>query len=378
MHSRDDHMLRILALEPYYGGSHKAFLDGYRAHSRHSVELLTMPARKWKWRMRGAALSMGHALAEWEDAFDVLFVSDFVDLAALVGTQARRLRGIPRVAYFHENQLTYPVPSEDERDYQFGFTNITTCLASDCVLFNSHYHLDSFVDAAERLLRRMPDFVPDWTRDAVHARSSVVPVGVDLASIDAARSVHQPEPDAPLTVLWNHRWEYDKAAEEFFDVMTRLDAAGQAFRLCVTGESFREVPAVFEAARARLADHVKTFGYLESRADYVRALVESDVVVSTAVQEFFGISVVEAIRAGCAPLLPNRLSYPEILPEPWHGRCLYEGREGLEQRLARWLSRPEEARSVDLGGAMSRFAWGRVAPALDDVMERACEEGRHA
>jgi len=371
-------MLRILAVEPYYGGSHKAFLDGYRGHSRHSVELLTMPARKWKWRMRGAALSMGRELAERSDAFDLLFASDFVDLAALLGTQKRWLRGIPCVAYFHENQLTYPVPSEDERDYQFGFTNITTCLAADRVLFNSRYHLDSFLAAAERLLGRMPDFVPDWAPDAIRARSMVVPVGVDFSSIDAARSAHQPEPDAPLTVLWNHRWEYDKGAEEFFGVITRLDAEGYEFSLCVTGESFREVPPVFEAARRSLAGRIKTFGYLGSRADYVRALVESDVVVSTAAQEFFGISVVEAIRAGCAPLLPNRLSYPEIIPEPWHAQCLYEGLADLEGRLVHWLAHPEQARSIGLSGAMSRFGWDQVAPALDEVMEQACVGGGHA
>ena len=44
--------LRILALEPYYGGSHRAFLDGLAARSRHAWTVLSMPARKWKWRIR--------------------------------------------------------------------------------------------------------------------------------------------------------------------------------------------------------------------------------------------------------------------------------------------------------------------------------------
>ena len=157
-------MLRVLALEPYYGGSHKAFLDGYRLHSRHGVELLTMPARKWKWRMRGAALTMHEALHAGRGAFDVVLAGDYLDLAALAGMSPPVLAGVPRVAYFHENQLTYPVAGEDERDYQFGFTNITTCLAADRVLFNSRYHLDDFLAAAESLLRRMPDCVPAGAR----------------------------------------------------------------------------------------------------------------------------------------------------------------------------------------------------------------------
>ena len=43
-------------------------------------------------------------------------------------------------------------------------------------------------------------------------------------------------------------------------------------------------------------------------------------MLSTARHEFFGIAVAEALRAGCLPWLPARLSYPELLPEPaWAG-----------------------------------------------------------
>lgn len=373
-------MLRILALEPYYGGSHKAFLDGYAAHSRHSLESLTMPARKWKWRMRGAALAMHEQLRARRGAFDAVLASDYVDLAALAGMTPRVLEGVPRLAYFHENQLTYPLPSEDERDYQFAFTNITTCLAADHVLFNSRYHLESFLSGVERLLRRMPDHIPDWVPEAIRARAEVVPVGVDLAPIDANRSTAAPR-TGPLTVVWNHRWEHDKGAQMFFDVMMELQDEGGDFGLVVTGQRFRTAPPVFEEVTQCLAARMKNFGYVESRDDYCKLLLESDVVVSTAVQEFFGISVVEAVYAGCAPLLPNGLSYPELLPERYHALCLYKGREGLKAQLARYMDQPEEARALDLSdlrAEMRRFGWDVVAPLLDSVIERVCRGGAHA
>ena len=364
-------MLRILALEPYYGGSHQAFLDGWRDHSRHAVGLVTMPARKWKWRMRGAALTMGELLRDGREEFDLLFVSDFVDLAALVGLQPHLLARCPRLAYFHENQLTYPVPSEEERDYQYAFTNLTTCLAADRVLFNSRYHMESFLEGAGRLLARMPDFVPDWAPDRIRRRSEVLPVGVDLASIDRERP-HAAARSGPLTILWNHRWEYDKGADEFFELMMELDGEGREFRLAVTGQSFRAAPAVFEEARVRLAHRLVHFGYVLSHAEYCRLLCECDVVVSTAIHEFFGIAVVEALYAGCAPLLPNRLSYPELLPAEACATCLYADRRDLKERLVRWIEHPEQARALDLRDGVRRFGWEEVAPRLDAVAERLC------
>ena len=71
--------LKIIALEPYYGGSHKAFLDGWTASSRHKWTLLTLPPRKWKWRMRHSAVTMANQTAEKVRAgekWDVLFCSD--------------------------------------------------------------------------------------------------------------------------------------------------------------------------------------------------------------------------------------------------------------------------------------------------------------
>jgi len=362
--------VRVLALEPYYGGSHRAFLDGYREHSRHDVELLTLPAHKWKWRMRGAALTFARQLEGRGGDFDVVFASDFLDLAALIALWRDLPRDVARVAYFHENQVTYPVRDEAERDYQFGFTNITTCLAADLVLFNSRYHLGDFLCGVERLLGKMPDRVPEAVPDRIRRRARVVPVGVDLSDLDAARASAAPR-HGPLSVLWNHRWEYDKGADLFLGLMMELADEGRAFDLAVAGQAFRRVPEVFGQARGHLAPRLRSFGYVPSRADYCRLLVESDVVVSTADQEFFGMSVVEAAYAGCMPLLPHRLSYPELLPQSVHPKCLYDDRVDLKARLVRLMEHPDEARSFDLGAQMKRFGWDAVAPQLDEALAGA-------
>ena len=55
--------MKILVLEPYYGGSHKDFLAGLIRNLPYSFELLTLPAHSWKWRMRLAAPHFAQALA---------------------------------------------------------------------------------------------------------------------------------------------------------------------------------------------------------------------------------------------------------------------------------------------------------------------------
>jgi len=358
--------LRILAIEPYYGGSHQVFLDGYRAKSRHSVGVLGMPARKWKWRMRGSALTIAERIMQLNQKIDALFATDFLDLACLIGLCPRLLSDVPRVVYFHENQLTYPIPDESQRDYQYGFTNVTTCLASDIVLFNSRYHRSSFLEAVRKLFKHMPDAVPQRVADRIEERSEVIPVGLDLEIIDGQRPFVKPK-SGPLTILWNHRWEYDKDPETFFKVMSTLDRQGYDFRLVVLGQSFRTSPKVFERVGTELGDKIRHFGFVESRTEYVRHLLSCDIVVSTAIHEFFGMAVLEAVYSGCFPLLPNGLTYPELLPEELHERCLYADADDLLARLRYWLRHTDELRSVDIHASSSRFGWGNVAPQLDRI-----------
>ena len=94
--------MKILALEPYYGGSHKAFLDGWIKRSRHSWKLLTLPPSKWKWRMRHSAVTLSENTAKLKEKCDLIFCSDMLNLPEFLGLSSS-LKGIPSVVYFHEN-----------------------------------------------------------------------------------------------------------------------------------------------------------------------------------------------------------------------------------------------------------------------------------
>ena len=333
-----DRPLNIVVIEPYYGGSHASFVDHLARLSRHRYELITLPARKWKWRMRGAAIwftreNVGWIKGQGRGDIDLILCCDMLNVADFRALLPGSWRNVPIVCYFHENQLTYPLSQEDRRDYQFGMTNIISCLAADAVWFNSQFHRKSFLQAADQLMRKMPDYVPHRVVDEIREKSSVYFPPVPEIPLDGTTSRSLRAPDGPVTILWSHRWEYDKNPGPFFQALLQLDQDGYSFHIICLGEQFRTAPAVFERVLHKLEKHIVHAGYVPDRAAYLAMLHRCDVVVSTAIQENFGMAVVEAILAGCQPLLPNRLVYPEIIPVEYHTRCLYASDQVLNERL---------------------------------------------
>jgi len=60
---------------------------------------------------------------------------------------------------------------------------------------------------------------------------------------------------------------------------------------------------------------VRTKDVATTKEEYYDALAKSKVAFSSALQETFGIAMLEAAALGCYPVLPDRLSYPETFPD---------------------------------------------------------------
>jgi hypothetical protein len=204
--------MRFLFLESFYGGSHKEFADGLVAASGHRIDLVTLPARFWKWRMRGAALYFLRRVPELH-AYDGLIVTDLMSLADLKALAGAPLP--PALVYFHENQLTYPLAPGEAVDFQFGFTDITTALAADRVLFNSRFHFDAFFGEMPRFIKRMPEYRPLWVVESIRKKAGVLYPGIRIPAENRAAGP-LPVPDGPPLIVWNHRWEFDKEEPQLF------------------------------------------------------------------------------------------------------------------------------------------------------------------
>jgi glycosyltransferase involved in cell wall biosynthesis len=368
--------MNILILEPYMTGSHSAWAEGYRLHSGHSVEILALKGQFWKWRMHGGAVTLARQFSAGRCEPDVILATDMLDLSAFLSLTRSRTRGIPAAVYFHENQLCYPWSPGDRdvalnRDTHYGFINYLSALTADAVFFNSNYHRSCFLDACGKMLRHFPDHREPESVQVIADKSRVLPLGLDLAALDSYRPKQPQERSVPL-VLWNHRWEYDKNPAEFFSVMNIMAQRGLAFEIALLGENFSRQPGEFEAFREKMAKRIVQFGYVNGRCGYARWLWRADILPVTSIHDFFGASVIEAVYCGVAPLLPERLAYPELMPSG-STDLFYRGFDSLVEKMHRALLDPGKRRQPALRDSVSRFDWSVMAAEYDRAFEKLFE-----
>ena len=316
--------------------------------------------------MLGSALYMADRI-ENICRYDGVIVSDLFNLSdfkALVGSKCP-----PVMVYFHENQLTYPQPAGDKSVFVLGMINIVTALAADMVVFNSTIHKEAFLKAVPEFLNRGRDFVPKGVADKIRKKASVLYPGIDLTPV-TEKDLHK-ETDAPL-IIWNHRWGFDKNHELFFAVLKDLQEEGLDFKLALMGENFGKIPEEFLEARDVFKDKILVFGYVPSRTQYVCWLKQGDIVISTSFQENFGMSVIEAMIMGCVPLLPDRLSYPEILAPKFHEQFLYKNKLDLIEKLRLIISDIKAYEKIGnrLALEMEFYLWENVVQSYDSALEQ--------
>lgn len=355
--------LSVLVLEPYYGGSHRAVLDALLPELDVTFDLLTLPARKWKWRMRGAAITMAAEVRQLHARgrrWDLVYTSTFLNLAEFFGLAGDAVSGVPAIMYFHENQLLYPNRHTAEWDLQFPLTNVISALAADACLFNTRWNLGGFLGEVPDFLRQFPDHVPAGVAEAIAVKSSVLAPPFDPAPFDGVTPTRGPRP----RIVWPHRWEHDKAPEDFFAAVTTLAREGLDFEVAVAGRSFRDTEdEVAQAARA-LGDRLVHLGEPEGRGAYAALLASADVAISTARNEFFGLAMLEACYAGATPVVPDRLAYPELYPAAFR----YGSHDDLVAMLRSLvLERPAPGAARHLAAG---FTAGRLAPGYQEVFER--------
>lgn len=358
--------MRILLLSPYDAASHASWRSGLcRNLPEHEWTCLTLPARYFTWRIRGNSLTWGLEQRQiLEQDYDLLLATSMTDLATLRGLVPALAR-LPTLLYFHENQFAYPKTAHQHRSVEPQMVSLYAALCADALVFNSQYNCETFLQGLADLLRRLPDAVPAGVVERLSVKSRVLPVPVCVPDISMI-----PRPMAPpVQVVWNHRWEYDKGPELLLAALEQLPPQ-LPLQVHVIGQQFRGEPPEFQRIHALLSERgwLGEWGYMADVSAYALRLVDSHLVLSTAHHDFQGLAVLEAVAAGCLPLVPDRLAYPE-----WFGPAFrYADLNDLVAKLSGLV----EALLVSplLAPDVSSLSWPKLGPQYTALF---AEFGKH-
>lgn len=366
--------MRIALLEPFFTGSHKRWAEEYARHSRHEVKIFSLSGHYWKWRMHGGAVSLARKFSESNFEPALLLATDMLDLNTFLSLTRKTTRSIPAAIYFHENQLTYPWSPADadvqrQRDNHYSFINYASALAANKVFFNSKYHADSFFSELPLFLKAFPDNNELNSIERIKEKSTVLPLGMDLEKIKKLQPAGIKK-EGRAVILWNHRWEYDKNPEAFFNALLELKERGVEYKLVVLGESYESRPKIFDEVKVKLRDNILHFGYAESYDDYVQWVYRCDILPVTSAHDFFGTSVVEAMYCDVFPLLPKRLAYPEHIPQQWHYTFFYDDNpREFVNRLQRLIFDVKLPRGENIRQFVEKYDWRNQIGRYDAEME---------
>jgi|TARA_B110000014_G_scaffold257477_1_gene242119 glycosyltransferase involved in cell wall biosynthesis len=330
--------------------------------SKHQINIVEGADTGWRRSLLISPDRFAEAIVESPDHVDALVASTPIDLATVLGLLPSGIPRPPTLLYMHESQIGYPPGPKGGRANGGIVNDWRSILVADRVAVATRFH-------ESILVKKMPPFAEQLIEGAGSKLESklssveLLPIGIDTSRLAPVTVT------GPIKIMWNHRWSYDKGPGEFAHAVSVLAGEGHDFSVYALGEVERSGQQAYERLLNQLSDRVVLRGYQQEDA-YLHALCRSDLVVSSAQHDFFGLAVAEAIAAGARPLLPERLAYPEIVPETLQPTLLYK--VGLLEALRSVLTTPRELvhqyRSATMAH-VSAFDWSKLAPKYDDLID---------
>jgi glycosyltransferase involved in cell wall biosynthesis len=297
--------MKILLLSAYNTHSHNYWCNLLISGlPQFKWTLLTLPPRKFSWRIRGNALSwMAENNKVLLEDYDTVLATSMVDFSSIIGLYPH-LGTANKVIYFHENQFEYPLSdNKGHSNVESMMVNLYGALAADKVIFNSRYNMESFFIGAKKLLKKINDHSPLSIVDTIEDKSSLLPVPICEKHIKVENKIKN-------SIIWNHRWEYDKNPEDFYKSLIILKDRGVDFSLIMMGIEFKNSPPAFNKIKSDFSSEILCWGH-QTPEEYINWLKKGELIISTAIHEFQGLAVMEGVQYGAIPVVPNRLSYPE-------------------------------------------------------------------
>jgi len=346
--------LDILALEPFYGGARRAMLETLIRCSRHRWTLLKLPPRRLERRLAVAAYWFAEQLSRhWVGRVDLLFTSEAMNLADLNRLMPSMAK-LPSVVYFHDNQLP---AVEGDQPTQNELANLSTAMAAGEIWFNSQYHQNIFEVKASALVARHPELMSRNPMPEVVGKSVLMVPPMDL---HIARHLQASEkfPRRPHAIFLPTR---DADMELLNRGLTILQRRGEDFELVTVGP-LDDLSLDFPRSTITEVD------------DYaqVAGMLQSGIFLSGRFGATCDHQAALALSAKCWPVLPADGAYNELIPQPLHAHCLYDGSpDGLCHRIQdSWHQAMPDQADEEIAKSLTPFDAIHACRAMDERLEQ--------
>ena len=128
---------------------------------------------------------------------------------------------------------------------------------------------------------------------------------------------------------------------------------------------------IFNEGIRLLKDNIITSEYC-SFEDYKKWLWMADILPVTSNQDFFGISVMEAIYCKTYPILPNRLSYKELYDNEKNSENFYNEDQELLKKMIHSINNHKNL--PDISKETNQFNWKEIISFYDAEFEKILEK----
>lgn len=294
---------------------------------------------------------------------DVLFLNQLETANAFLQFFNRlTFHNLPAISYVHWFDTRRPSTPKDTMHQPALIAALGGMVASSSVGCNSAFGREQIVSQGRKWFRE--EVINDLEK-----RMTLLPPGVDVAAIEGARVGSTR--DGVRRILVNHRLlKYTGVRTLLTDTFPRLWRQRTDFSVHVTNPT-----------RVRLPSQITNAPWLRvqtlDRAEYLRQLWKSDIVVAPHRSCHWSMSTLEAICAECVPLMNQESFFPEMLrpllddeiSEHVKDRWMYfRGRliPRLHELLDNLGAEKRVARTVALR-ARQTYSWDALAPQWRDL-----------
>ncbi|XP_077009814.1 tRNA-queuosine alpha-mannosyltransferase isoform X3 [Tamandua tetradactyla] len=360
--------MSVLIIEAFYGGSHRQLADLLQEELADCV-LHTLPAKKWHWRARTSALYFSQNVPISEH-YRILFASSVLNLTELIALRPD-LGKLKKILYFHENQLIYPVKKCQERDFQYGYNQILSCLVADVVVFNSMFNMESFLTSIGKFMKLIPDHRPKDLESIIRPKCQVIYFPIRFPDVSRFMPKHKTTHFKKMLGLKENEsatpsralplYQEQRGAESLcknFNLESGPRNAHSGVDTAQEGSLGSSLMQMSDLNKSNSSDNSSSH-HEENKCNLTLNLYDS---LDGGDDQQRPLHIVwphrwlEAVYCGCYPLCPKDLVYPEIFPAEY----LYSTPEQLSKRLQNFCKRPDIIRKHLYKGEMAPFSWAAL------------------